>query len=203
MDVMCQKKSIYLWVLEIVGLLGLLALILWLSLRPKSPTVTVVDLSVPPIDNSSSSAADDDDENDGLSYTIEIDNPNRDSTIYFDDILLMFFFGQDTAATDRISAFKLDKVSKNRNRVKADARLWKALRSAISKNSTAPVKVDFSTRYRIKTMGLKSKRHEIKLQGDVQLGKDGKIFGKKKKIKLKHASKKSRVKAFHSHKKMC
>lgn len=195
---MCETRNFYLWLLQIVGLLGLIALILWLSLRPKTATVTVVELTIPPIGDSSSAT---DGGNGTLLYALEVENPNKDSSIDFDDVVLTFLFGQDTAATDTILSFDLDKDKKQEIRgqnVNVNARSWKALRTAVSKNGTALLKVDFSTKFRYKTIGIKSKHRGAKWQGDVQLGKDGKISGKKKRIKLKHTSKKWRVKASHS-----
>ncbi|KAJ0018727.1 hypothetical protein Pint_10871 [Pistacia integerrima] len=192
---MCETKNFYLWLLQIVSLLGLLVLCLWLGLRPQNPTVTVVEISVPPIDNSSSPAADGK-QNGSLAYNLEIKNPNKDSIIWFDVISLTFFHGQDTAATDRISSFKLrkDATQYRENHLDVDGRVWKALRNALS-NATAELKVEFLTGIRFKTIGIKSKHHKNhKLEGKVKLGKDGKISGKKKKIKLKHSSKKWRIK---------
>ncbi|KAJ0081634.1 hypothetical protein Patl1_11026 [Pistacia atlantica] len=192
---MCETKNFYLWLLQIVSLLGLLVLCLWLGLRPQNPTVAVVEISVPPIDNSSSPAADGK-QNGSLAYNLEIKNPNKDSIIWFDVISLRFFHGQDTAATDRISSFKLrkDATQYRANHLDVDGRVWKALRNALS-NATAELKVEFLTGIRFKTIGIKSKHHKNhKLEGKVKLGKDGKISGKKKKIKLKHSSKKWRIK---------
>ncbi|KAH7569514.1 hypothetical protein ACOSP7_012944 [Xanthoceras sorbifolium] len=186
---MCQAKNLYIWLLQVIGLLGLLAFCLWLSLRPRNPTVTVVELSVPPGDNGSSVTGDG---NGTLYYNLEIQNPNKDSNIYFDDIRLTFFNGQDKAAEDKISAFKLgkDKTQRMASRnVDVDGRVWKAVRNAIS-NATAELKVGFATRIRYKTWGINSKHHGMNLQGSGKIGKDGKLLGKKKKFKLKHASKK-------------
>ncbi|KAH7569510.1 hypothetical protein JRO89_XS06G0176200 [Xanthoceras sorbifolium] len=197
---MCQAKNLYIWLLQVIGLLGLLAFCLWLSLRPRNPTVTVVELSVPPGDNGSSVIGDGN-QNGTLYYNLEIQNPNKDSNIYFDDIWLTFFNGQDRAAEDKISAFKLGKDKTQRmagRNVDVDGRVWKALRNAIS-NATAELKVGFVTRIRYRTWGIKSKHHGMNLQGSGKIGKDGKLLGKKKKFKLKHASKKWRVKASHIH----
>lgn len=192
---MCETKNFYLWLLQIIGLLGLLALCLWLALRPQDPTVTVIDLSVPPIDNSSSPAAVGN-QNGSLTYNLEIKNPNKDSVILFDDIFLTFLYGQDKAATDRISSFKSGKGSTiyRVNHLAIDGRIWKAIRKALS-NEISELKVRFATGIRFKTIGIKSKHHRSHiLEGKVMLGKNGKISGKKKKIKLKRSSKKWRIK---------
>ncbi|CAK9146808.1 unnamed protein product [Ilex paraguariensis] len=187
---MCETKNFLLWLLQFVALLGLLAFILWLTLRPKDPSYTIVDFSVPVPDNGSGQ----DNQNGSLSYTLEIVNPNRDSDINYNDIFLLFYYNQDTIGEKTITHFHQgkDKTTQIMDHVNANARVWKALVNAIS-NKTGDLKVGLMTKIRYRTWGIKSKHHGMNLQGRVPIGSDGKISGKKKKIKLRNASKKWRV----------
>ena len=182
---MCETKNFYLWLLQIVGLLGLLALCLWLALRPKSPNYTIINFSVPAINDRNAS------DHGIIQYELDIENPNQDSGIYYDDIFLIFYHGLKAVGNNTIPSFY---QGRDRNRqvldhLDVDTSLWTALRKAIL-NSTAELRVDLSTKVKYKTLGIKSKHHGIQKEGKIPIGKDGKISNKKKKVKLRHASKK-------------
>ncbi|XVF87668.1 hypothetical protein PTKIN_Ptkin18bG0139000 [Pterospermum kingtungense] len=189
---MCEgyTKSFYLWLLQIVGLLGLLALCLWLALRPRSPNYTIMNFSVPAINDSN--AAD----HGVIQYELGIENPNKDSGIYYDDIFLIFYHGVDAVGNNTIPSFY---QGRDRNRqvldhIEVETRLWTALRNAIL-NATAELRVDLSTKVKYKTWGIKSKHHGVQREGKIPIGKDGKISNKKKKVKLRRASKKWKLRS--------
>lgn len=183
---MCETKNLYLWLLQVAALLGILALCLWLILRPRPPKYTIVDFSIP------QSSLVNEGQNGTILYHIEIENPNTDSSLYYDDILLTFYFGQDTVGEKRIPAFHQGK-GKTRHVVdfvNANPRVWKSFVNALTSNAKTELKVGLLSRIRYKTWGKKSKHHKLDLQGLVPVGKDGKISGKKKKIKLRHSTSK-------------
>ncbi|KAK6283619.1 hypothetical protein POUND7_002571 [Theobroma cacao] len=185
---MCKTDNFYLWLLQVVGLLGLVALCLWLAMRPKNPSYTILNLSVPALNDSNASGT-------GIiQYELDIKNPNEDSGIYYDDILLIFYHGQDRVGDNTIPSFYQgkDKTREVLAHVNVETGLWKALRSAIL-NATAEIKVDLSTKIKYKTWGMKSKHHDMHREGKVPIGKDGKIANKKKKVKLRRGSKKWKV----------
>ncbi|XP_039060062.1 uncharacterized protein LOC120204029 [Hibiscus syriacus] len=139
---MCETNSVTFWLLQILGLIGLLALCLWLALRPRSPNYTIVNFSIPSVNDSNAS------DHGIIQYELDIDNPNKNS----------------------------------------------GLRSAIL-NATAELRVDLSTNIRYKTWGIKSKHHGSHREGNIPIGKDGKISNNKKKVKLRHASKRLKLRA--------
>ncbi|XP_024159805.2 uncharacterized protein LOC112167078 [Rosa chinensis] len=186
---MCESenKHFCLCVLEILALLGLLALVLWLSLRPKSPCYTIVDITIPNSDIENGA------QNGSIVYVLEIENSNKDSSIFYDTSVLTFYYGQDKVAEKTIPPFHQGR-SKTRtvmDDIDANPQVWRSVRNSIS-NATGELKVTLLTKIRYKTWGIKSKRHGQDLQGALPIGKDGKLSGKKKKIKLSHASKKLR-----------
>ncbi|KAK4258936.1 hypothetical protein QN277_005330 [Acacia crassicarpa] len=179
---MCEPKNFWVWLLQIVGLLGLLALILWLALRPKPPSYSVDFISIP---QSS-------DQNGTIIYNIEIENPNKESDIYFDDINLSFLYGENQVAQSTIGSFRQGAGKTNSMFQSADAnrRDLKSIVNAFS-NGTAELKAALMTRFRYKTWGIKSKFHGVRLQGTLPIGRDGKLSGKKKKYPIKSPSKKT------------
>ncbi|XP_065879948.1 protein NDR1-like [Euphorbia lathyris] len=191
---MCKAGSFYLWILQLIVLLAILALGLWLTLTPKNPTFTIVELTLPSSKNSSAGT----DNQDGtISYTLEISNPSKDSTVYYDEILLVFYFGQDLIGNNKIPAFeqgKGDKIQKSNHVDANDKKVGRAISDGISKGK-ADLKVDLATKIKYKTWGVKSKHHEVKLEAEIPVGSDGKILGKKKHIQLRNPSKKWKLRA--------
>ncbi|AES82163.1 putative Late embryogenesis abundant protein, LEA-14 [Medicago truncatula] len=181
---MCEEgKSFYIWLLQVICLLGLLVLCLWLALRPNSPSFSIVVIS---IDRPS-------DQNGTIFYSLEIGNPNKDSSIYYDDIILSFLYGQqeDKVGDATVGSFHQG-TSKSRivsDIVNAKPGPFKPLFKAIS-NATAELKASLTTRYRYKTWGVRSKFHRLLLKGILPIDSDGKLSRKKKKYPLTRNSKK-------------
>lgn len=188
---MCKPDGYKVWLLQVIVFLGLLAFFLWLGLRPNEPTYTILDFTVLVPNNGNNTTIVN--ENGTLLYNLEIWNPNTDSSIYYDDILLMFYHNQDTVGQKNIPHFHqgTDKRFTKMDQVDVDAKVWKTLVNAIS-NKTSEPKADIVTRIRYQTWGVKSKHHKMHMEGNLQIGSDGKLT-KKKKIKLKR-SKKLRMK---------
>ncbi|PPD99726.1 hypothetical protein GOBAR_DD03242 [Gossypium barbadense] len=181
---MCVTKNFYFWILQILGLLGILVLCLWLALRPGSPHFTITNFSVPAVNDSNTS------DHGIIQYQLDIKNPNKDSGIYYDDILLIFYHGVNIVGNNTIPSFTEEKNRSHQvlNHFDVDNPFWAALRSAIL-NATAELRVDLSTKVRYKTWLIKSRHHGLHREGHIPIGKDGKISNNKKKVKLRDASK--------------
>ncbi|KAF5195289.1 Ndr1-like [Thalictrum thalictroides] len=172
----------------------LVEIILWLSLRPQSPTYTITDFSIPSLDNqnqNTTSSVISNNSNSTVSLVLKIKNPNKDYSIYFDDINMKLYHGSDALGVTTIKAYKQDK-KENENfprTIDADGPLRNVLRE-ILKNGTTELRVGLDTKIRFKIWGRKTKHHGVQLDGRVPIGKDGKISGKNKGIKLHKRSKK-------------
>ncbi|MBA0634266.1 hypothetical protein Godav_025284 [Gossypium davidsonii] len=162
----------------------ILVLCLWLALRPGSPHFTITNFSVPAVNDSNTS------DHGIIQYQLDIKNPNKDSGIYYDDILLIFYHGVNIVGNNTIPSFTEGKNRSHQvlNHFDVDNPFWAALRSAIL-NATAELRVDLSTKVRYKTWLIKSRHHGLHREGHIPIGKDGKISNKKKKVKLRDASK--------------
>ncbi|XP_057963258.1 protein NDR1-like [Malania oleifera] len=178
---MCELKSFHLWLLQVLALLGILAFLLWFIMRPKNPTYTVVDFTIPTSNTTIVSVIDQGNQNSIISYSLDIENPNKDASIYYDDIILTFLFGQDTVGERTIPSFHQGKGSTHHHvdGFNTNPRVWKALLNAVS-NATAELKVGLVTKFRYRMLGHKSKHHEVNVQAPLPIGPDGKISGKKK-----------------------
>lgn len=173
---MCEGKSLYIWPLKVIGLLGLIVLCLWLALRPKNPSYSIMFISIQHPSNSS--------ENCTIFYSLQIENPNKDSSIYYDKTILSFLYGEPEDEVGETTIVPFHQGTGNTrdvsDTVNAKPRPFKPLFSAIS-NATTELKVALITRYRYKTWGIKSKFHGLQLKGILPIDSDGKLSRKKKK----------------------
>ncbi|KAK8618315.1 hypothetical protein V6N13_132310 [Hibiscus sabdariffa] len=184
---MCETKSFCLWLVQIIGLLGLLALCLWLALLPRSPTFIIVNFSVPTANDKDAS------DHGTIQYELDITNPNEDSGIDYDDIVLVFYHGEDMGSRTIPSFYQEeDKTHLVIDQVDVETRLWSGLQKAI-RNATAELRADLSTKIKYRTWGIKTKHHGINREAKIRIGKDGKISNKKKKVKLGRPSKKLKL----------
>ncbi|KAJ1384390.1 Late embryogenesis abundant protein [Sesbania bispinosa] len=194
---MCEGKSFYVWLMGLIGLIGLLVLCLWLSLLPKSPSYSILFISIetPSCQNDTNK----------IFYSLEIENPNKDSGIYYDDIILSFLDGQQED-DDKVGETTIGKFHQGvgKTRIVSDTVNFKpgALKPLLNSmsNATAELKVALMTRFRYKTWGIKSKFHGLHLKGNLPIDSDGKLSRKKNKYPLSHSYKnvvKSKVKKKH------
>ncbi|XP_027162915.1 uncharacterized protein LOC113763343 [Coffea eugenioides] len=173
---MVEVTSFKLWISQIIILLGLLAFVMWLSIRPKSPDYTITKFSV---------------ENGNIEYALEIQNPNKDSDTFFDDCILTFFNNQDSIASTTIPRFSQDKgeTTPKIGVVYVDAKVWKALHDQIS-NRKAQLQAALASKIRYRTWGIKSRRYGVHLKAQLPIGSDGKIPSK---TKMHNGTKKWRI----------
>ncbi|CAJ1925062.1 unnamed protein product [Sphenostylis stenocarpa] len=167
---MCEGKSFYICLLKVIGLLGLLVLCQWLSLRPRRPSYSIVFISVDQPSNSTGNGT--------ISYNLEMKNPNKESSIYYDDTILSFLYGEqeDEVGQTTIGSYHQETANTRvvSNTVNAKPRPFKLLLNAIS-NATAELEVALRTRYRYKTWGIKSKFHGLHLKGILPIESNGKL----------------------------
>ncbi|XP_031395712.1 protein NDR1-like [Punica granatum] len=193
-DTACQ---VLLWVLKALALSGLIVLSAWLASIPKKPNAAVSALSIPAtalhleINGTSVTSAEGGNSNDTITYALEIENPNKDSGIYYDDIAVTIYVGNDKVSETTMPAFYqgMGKTKKVNDNVNADLGVMRAHSGEFSM-AKAELKVTLVTRIQYKTWGKKSKHHDLRVQGLIPVGSDGKMRGKKKKIKLHHCSNK-------------
>lgn len=183
---MCKAKTL----IKVVALLGVMAILLWLVWHPilVPPQFTIVNFSIP-----QSSIVNKEGQNGTVLYTFEIENPNSYSSIYYDDIFLKFYFGEDTVGEKRIPAFhqRQGMISHVNDNMDANPRVWKSFLNALISNAPAELKVGLRTRIQYKTFGKKRKHHKLDLQGLLPVGSDGKLLDMRERrrsisIKLRH-----------------
>lgn len=175
------NRSFCLWSFQFIIFLGLLVLLLWLSLRPKKPSYTVVELDV-----STANAT-------TITFGMEISNPNKRAGVYYDDMNVTVILIVSDVADDTSGCFTTingfyqghHKTATLGRSLQADERAWGAVMAAV-RNGTAKFRVGVTTKVRYKVAGVKSRRRALVVEGGVGVGSDGKISGKTKRVKLRH-----------------
>ncbi|XP_077211535.1 protein NDR1-like [Tasmannia lanceolata] len=177
---MSESRRFYLWLVVVLLALGVVAFLCWVSVRPKSPTYTVVELYIPTGLNTTT-----------ISFDLEIYNPNKKAGIYFDNMNITLVYGNHTLDPATIESFFLGhhKIARRTESVTADRHFWRAVFRAVS-NGTAYLNVGLATKVRYQILGRMTKHYGMEMQGEVPVGSDRKISGKRKKTKLHHAHKK-------------
>uniref|UniRef100_A0A803M238 FAD-binding PCMH-type domain-containing protein n=1 Tax=Chenopodium quinoa TaxID=63459 RepID=A0A803M238_CHEQI len=159
---------------------GLLALALWLDLRPQTPTFTIVNFSVP--------TSADSEHHLNIDIQLAVKNPNKVHGIIYNNSLFTVNYDKHTLGqTHNLIApgFQLPKHKTNMvsDHFDADVHQWKVLRKAISNSSEAMLKVELKTEFHYHDLGRTSRKLNLRYQGQFKIGSDGKISGEKK-VKL-------------------
>ncbi|XP_059436966.1 NDR1/HIN1-like protein 2 [Corylus avellana] len=183
---MSESKYVCRFLLVIVLLLAIPAILLSIILPPYPPRFYIVDFSIP-----QSSLVSKEGQNGTVLFSLEIENQNAVSTVYYDDIFLTFYFGEEIVGEKTIPAFhqRAGRSRKVFDYVDANPRVWKSFLNELISNAKAKLMVGVVSRIREKG----GKHHKLDLQRLLLVGKDGKISGKRrKKIKLRHTTNKWR-----------
>ncbi|KAF8410684.1 hypothetical protein HHK36_003217 [Tetracentron sinense] len=157
--------------------LGLTCLFVWLSLRPSKPSCSVNKFYVPALNKTSN-----DSQNTTIYFEIKLANGNKDKGIYYDDlhISLSYFENQSmllgNATIPKFYQGHKKKAEKNSNVS------WKPPSKADS--NEAVFRVDLETAVRYKIMAWQTKRHTIRVSGNVTVNGQG-TKSSKKGVKLK------------------
>ncbi|KAK9155852.1 hypothetical protein Sjap_003332 [Stephania japonica] len=195
---MCETNSFKGWLLQVAGLSVILVLVLWLSLRTRSPNFSIQNLTIDQLpttnitNNSTTTST-----NTTITFELEIENPNKDYNIWYSGVDLMWYHGGDTlgGASTVSKSFRQGKSETNNfSNLKVNVYGQNCTRFIQEVMSTGTVQLEARLVTEIKyRMGvLRSKRHGLNLKGSAEVGRDGKIKGKKKRMKLRKSSSKWR-----------
>lgn len=181
-----RPASICLWILEVVIVFGLISVVIWLSLTPKSPVYIITNAYIPALDGANSSSHST--LNTSILLNLEFLNPNKRMCIYYDDIFITLTYN-DSAV---IGSHSLPSFYQGYREttiyvvlVNADhlQQLWKGIT-----NRTTVFRVCLENVVRYKIFRSQTKHHRIYNEAYVPVGSDGRMSGAKT-IKLQHTSK--------------
>ncbi|KAK7253184.1 hypothetical protein RIF29_37696 [Crotalaria pallida] len=170
-----SKKTLCKCLVAFLAFLGVLSFLLWFALKPRSPSFSILFIS---LDGNKST----------ISFNLEIRNPNKDSSIFYDETTLTFLYGQDQYKVGEITIGSFHQgIKKTRDVsqvVNAQPGALKPLLNDIS-NATAELNVILMTRIRYTTFGVfKSKFHGLNLNDILPIDSNGKLSGNNNKYLL-------------------
>ncbi|KAK0602816.1 hypothetical protein LWI29_037227 [Acer saccharum] len=169
--------------------LGLTSLFMWLSLRTSDPKCSIDKFYLPALNGSLNSS--ERNTNNTLYFLLKLENPNKDKGIYYDPVNVTVAVYNDKPSKNLsqigryvIPNFYQGHKKKAYKNGSFDFDRQQAVIKAVLKNSTAAeFRVDMTTAVRFKIMAWKTKRHKIKVGGDVKVNGEGSRDSKKN-IKL-------------------
>lgn len=183
---MFKPGSFSLWLLQILTLTLLLIFFLWLSLRPSSPSYSIIDFSVPAVATYNLT-------NSSVSVLFEFSNDNKGGSVCYDNISMSVYTGKDSIGTVSLPSFSQghEKRTQVPGMLKGtdgmiNGRVMEEMVARIA-NRSAEVRVGLVTVVRYRIWWWRSRQHWMNVEVGVGVGVDGKISGKKKKIKMHRA----------------
>ncbi|XAR56649.1 hypothetical protein NMG60_11037211 [Bertholletia excelsa] len=165
---------------------GLTALFMWLSLRTKNPVCSIQKFYVPRLNQTAGNATA---SNNTIYFDLKLDNENKDKGVYYEPLNLTLYYGSNRSfpvANQTFPGFYQghDHSARRRQLVDTHALPWAAALQNVSDGSRAVFRVDLATTIRFKILLWKTKKHGLRVSGDVEVDGSGEKV-KKKGIRLK------------------
>ncbi|CAN4114068.1 unnamed protein product [Withania somnifera] len=159
--------------------LGVLALILWLSLRTTKPKCSIRDVYVRGLDKSVDSNNNTAKRDNHLSFQLNLKNEMKDKGIRYDEIKLSFYYGTNTSypiGNFIFVGFKQgkDKEASKSGMIETLNMPWNDAIKAVSNGSKASFRVDVSSRIKYKITFWYTKKHNYFVENKVEVDDTGK-----------------------------
>lgn len=163
---------------KLIGSLGVVALVLWLSFRTTKPKCSINDFYVPGLDKSVNSNNNASRRNNNLSFQLNLKNEMKDKAVRYDDITLKFYYGTNTSypiGNFTVEGFKQgkDKELFKSGMIETHNMPWDAALKAVTNGSKAIFRVDVSSRIRYKITFWYTKRHNYFVENKVEVDDKG------------------------------
>ncbi|KAJ7948479.1 protein NDR1-like [Quillaja saponaria] len=185
--------------LSFILTLGLTALFFWLSLRTDKPKCSIEHFYVPALNKSLNSP-----HNTSIYFMLQLNNPNKDKGIHYDNVNLTFSVSNNPNATSvsnnpntthqigntTIVGFRQGhgKKAKKWNFTETNGVNWTAFRHVLNNSTVVAFRVDFATAVKYKILFWYTKRDGLKLRANVEVDSSGEKVPRKKGIKLTSAA---------------
>ncbi|KAF3667763.1 hypothetical protein T459_01617 [Capsicum annuum] len=164
---------------KLIVSLGVLALILWLSLRTTKPKCSIGDVYVRGLDKSVNSNNNMTRRDNHVSFQLNLKNEMKDKSIRYNDITLNFYYGTNTSypiGNYTFDGFKQgkDKEASKSGMIEAHNMPWDDAIKAVSNGSKATFRVDVSSRIKYKITFWYTKKHSYIVEKNVEVDDTGK-----------------------------
>ncbi|XP_055815344.1 protein NDR1-like [Solanum dulcamara] len=163
--------------------LGVLALILWLSLRTTKPKCSIGDVYVRGLDKSINSNNNTMKRDNHLSFQVHLKNEMKDKAVRYDNITVNFYYGTNTSyplGNFTIEGFKQgkDKEAFKSGMIETHNMPWDDAIKVVSNGSKAIFRVDVSSRIKYKITFWYTKKHNYFVENKVEVDNTGKSSAK-------------------------
>eukprot|EP00268_Persea_americana_P013187 TRINITY_DN15753_c0_g1_i1.p1 TRINITY_DN15753_c0_g1~~TRINITY_DN15753_c0_g1_i1.p1 ORF type:complete len:190 (-),score=6.04 TRINITY_DN15753_c0_g1_i1:148-717(-) len=173
---MSKYKRICFFFLHVGCLYGLIAYLLWLILRPRTPTFFIIDLDILALTHQDAIPAVAH-QNHSITFSLEIYNPNKRIDIYYNSTDITFHFSNVSVGAVMVGSFHQDfreRTQINGSMNLMNRKLLKAIFGADS-NTTIDLEVNVVTVVRYRIFGSKTRRRRIDVWGHVPIGSQGQM----------------------------
>lgn len=157
---------------------GLTALFMWLSLRTSYPACSIEQFYVPALDNWT--------DNQTIFFDLLLANRMKEKGVGYNNISLTFLYGGKGPSSINIANYTVKGFYQGHKKKAHRAELvqttgvpWAEAIAAVSNNSTVNFGFQLATRVKFKIMFWYTKRHQLKVSGDVVVGGGGQKVNKK------------------------
>ncbi|MCD7447114.1 hypothetical protein HAX54_023859 [Datura stramonium] len=180
-DFSSSRNSCACHCVKIILSLGVLALILWLSLRTTKPKCSIGDVYVRGLDKSvnSNSNSSNTNRDNHISFQLNLKNEMKDKSVRYDDIKLNFYYGTNTSypiGNYTFDGFKQgkDKEAFKSGMIETHNMPWDKAIKDVSNGSKAIIRVDVSSRIKYKITFWYTKKHNYFVENKIELDDNGK-----------------------------
>ncbi|XP_038895943.1 uncharacterized protein LOC120084116 [Benincasa hispida] len=169
------ERSIYIWFLQVLTILGLVSLAIWATLTPKTPIFTISNMDLKPYQNDTILARN----SSSLALNVTISNTNRMVGIFFDELNITIGCKNESIIGSRswsrsVSGFYLGHKSSDLEEVDLGVENNGLL---LCGNVDYYLRVRLETGVRYKIMWFKTKHRGLVFEDYVQIGPGGQMQG--------------------------
>nr|XP_043620391.1 uncharacterized protein LOC122592266 [Erigeron canadensis] len=163
------------WFIQVLIVFSLIAVMIWLSTRPRSPEFTITSVYVPSMANHNLSKVQQNHtkaQNNSLVFVLKITNPNKRMTICYVDIIMKLHKGGFLMGSKPVEAFCQGRKKTITEEVLIDVDDQELRRVNAGGGEGLRVRVETSIKYHIFTW---TKIHHIRFEGFVRIGTQGNV----------------------------
>lgn len=166
--------------IKLIFSLGVIALVLWLSLRTTKPKCSIGDVYVRGLDKSINSNNNTTKPDNHISFQLNLKNEMKDKAVRYDNITVNFYYGTNTSyplGNYTFEGFKQgkDKEASKSGMIEALNMPWNDAIKVVSNGSNKAIfRVDVSSRIKYKITFWYTRKHSYFVENKVEIDSSGK-----------------------------
>ncbi|XP_052183039.1 protein NDR1-like [Diospyros lotus] len=168
------------WSFQVALVLGMIAVVIWLSLIPKKPKFTIVDLYIPTLNTSTGNSSNYEGiiQNTSLILILQVSNPNKGIAVFYSDMnISLFHRGGDSIGKQAVPGFYQGHKSSLSCNVTTGAdqkQLWRG-----DAGRVLDLRMRLEAAVRFKIIWWKTRHHRMDFEAFVVVDPRGKMQGQR------------------------